>query len=67
MWVGEAWPVSRMYRMVLACHTESQVLGIDCQCANPAAAAAKIRIAPRPMPAATSITGPREAALASAS
>jgi hypothetical protein len=31
MWVGDAWPVSTMKRIVLACQTESQVLGIDCQ------------------------------------
>ena len=60
MWVGDACPVSRMKRIVLACQTESQVLGIDCQCGIPRSAARPISTAPSRTPAATTSAGPRD-------
>ena len=67
MCVGDACPVSRMNRIVLACQTASHVLGIDCQFGKPMTAASPIRAAPSRTPAATVSAGPREIASASAS
>lgn len=53
IWVSEAWPVSRMNRIVLACQTASQVLGIDCQSAMPRAAVNRMNSAPMITPVAT--------------
>ena len=67
MCVGDAWPVSRMNRMVLACQTASQVLGMDCHCGIPRTAANPISAAPSSTPAATVTAGHKVTARDSAS
>ena len=67
MCVGDACPVSRIQRTVLACQTASHVLGIDCQCGSPLTAASPIRTAPSTTPAAATRAGPRDIDSSSAS
>ena len=52
--------------MVLACQTESHVLGMDCQCGSPRSAAYPINSAPTRTPAPTDSAGHAEAAPPSA-